>query len=170
MAEEDRTRGEDIVLIDEKKRKKRLPMWIAAIAVIEIVAAIALVKILAPGESPGGDDWEASATMVGRDVPDVVTNLRDEGAKRILRVRLSLRALAERPDAASAALNRPGVIEDRILAHLGQKYLADVQGRQEQIKQEILTILNRDLLDEEWQKENGRARVVELLMPAFIIQ
>jgi flagellar basal body-associated protein FliL len=171
MADEEKAQGEDIVLIDEKKNKKRLPLWIAAIAVVEIVAAIALVQVLTPSEGQeDASDWEASASAVEREVEDVIVNLMDDGAKRILRVKISFRALAQDSDAATEALNRPGVVEDKLITLLSRKHLADVLGKQEQLKEEIITMLNRDVLTEEWRKKNGQAKVVEILMPAIIIQ
>jgi flagellar basal body-associated protein FliL len=156
---------------ESKKKKGKLPLWIGAIVVVELAAAIAIVQVVAPGAEAGeSTDWEKEAQLVTRVVPDVIVNLMDDGAKRILRVQLSFQVLAENPVQATAAIERPGLIEDKLIVLLSRKRLSEVQGRQAELKREIIDMLHEEVLTETWREENGQARVTELLMPTFVIQ
>ena len=156
---------------EPKKKRSRLPLWIGVIVVIELVAAVAIVKIAVPSEDEDASaDWEKEATVITRDVDDVIVNLMDEGAKRILRVHIAFEVLAEDPAKASAAIQRPMVVEDKLNEVLSRKRLVDIQGRQAALKDEIIDILQREILTDKWQEENGRARITQLLMPTFVIQ
>jgi flagellar basal body-associated protein FliL len=155
----------------EKKKGKPLPLLVGIIVILEIGAALAVVKIALPSQEPDSPEaWETKAEPIERAVEDVVVNLVDGGAKRMLKVDVSIRLLAEKPVLAAAAFERPGVIEDRLIGLLSRKRLVDVSGRQEAIKKEIAAMLEREILTEAWQEENGRARITELLMPEFVIQ
>ena len=155
----------------KKSGSRRLPVWIVAIVGIEMIAALAVVKILVPAREPDDPEaWLASAEMIERDIPSVVVNLRDGNAKRLLRVHVTLHLLAEKPGVAKAAVDRPGVIEDRLGTLLSKKRLHDVTGRQSEIKKEIQEMLLREIFTSEWKKQNGEVRIEELLMPEFVIQ
>ncbi len=171
MADEELPQDEATTEQPEKKKRRRLPVWIAAIVVIELVAAMAVVSILVPAQEPDEPEaWLDAAEAIERDIPNVVVNLRDGNAKRMLCVHVTIRVFAEKPSLAQAAIGRPGVIEDRLSALLCKKRLADVAGRQAEIKAEIHEMLKRDVFTAEWRKKNGEVRIDELLMPKFVIQ
>ncbi len=154
-----------------KKPGRRLPLWIVGIVSIELIAALAVVKILVPSqESEDPEAWRLAAEVIERDIPSVVVNLRDGNAKRLLRVHVTLHILAEKPSEAKAAVDRPGVIEDRLVNLLGQKRLSDVSGRQAEVKLEIQEMLGREVFTAEWRGKHGEVEIEEILMPEFVIQ
>jgi flagellar basal body-associated protein FliL len=154
-----------------RKRRNRLPVWIVAIALVELVAAFAVVEVVTPSQDPEQPaPWEEKAEPVERTVQDVIVNLMDEGAKRMLKVDVTIQAIAQDAPRATAMLSRPGVLEDRLIGLLSRKRLRDVLGRQDEVKQEILEMVQREVLTPEWRKANGEAKVTAVLMPEFVIQ
>jgi flagellar basal body-associated protein FliL len=153
------------------EKRSRLAGWIVLIALVEIVAAFAAVQIVTPSQEPDEPEaWEESAEPVERSVQDVIVNLMDEGAKRMLKVDVTIQMVAQNPAKANALLGQPGVLEDRLIGMLSRKRLRDVLGRQDDLKQEILEMIQRDLLTPEWRRANGEAKVTAVLMPEFVVQ
>ncbi len=172
MADEEQTQDEQATEQAGKgKSKRRLPIWIAVIVAVELIAAMAVVNVLVPTqESEEPEAWLEAAEPIERDIPNVVVNLRDGNAKRMLCVHVTIRIFAEKPALAEAAIGRPGVIEDRLSTLLCKKRLPDVAGRQAEIKAEIREMLEREVFTTAWRKKNGEVQIDELLMPKFVIQ
>jgi len=132
---------------------------------------MAVVNYLVPSQEPDEPEaWLEAAEVIERDIPNVVVNLRDGNAKRMLCVHVTFSILAEKPSLAQAAISRPGVIEDYLSTLLCQKRLSDVAGRQAEIKAEIREMLKREVFTSDWRRKNGEVRIDELLMPKFVIQ
>jgi len=171
MAEDEQIHDETTDEQTKPRRKRRLPIWIGAIVVVELVAAMAVVNMLVPPQEPDEPEaWLDAAEAISCDIPNVVVNLKDDNAKRLFSVHLTIRILAEKPALAQAAINRPGFIQDHLTALLCRKRLPDVAGRQAEIKAEIREMLVRDVFTSEWRDKNGEVRIDELLMPKFVIQ